>query len=98
MRTSSEMYPLVAIYLSSGLSRKEFCREHGIAPSTFLYWEEQYLAAGRPSIAVDSGFIPMDVGSPVCGYELEIILSPVLRLQFRSLPPVSWLKELGVGC
>ena len=100
-RTRSEMYPLVSTYLSSGLSRKSFCRDHGIAPSTFLYWEELYVKEGKPAMparAISSGFIPMEVRAASAPYELEIELGEGVKLRFGSLPAVAWLKELGVGC
>jgi len=34
-RPASEWKPIVATFRSSGLSRGEFCQEHGIRPGTF---------------------------------------------------------------
>lgn len=41
-RKQSEMYALVQQYLSSGLSKKEFCQTHGIKVHTFQYWVSKY--------------------------------------------------------
>jgi len=41
-RHQSEMYPLVRKYLSSDLSKIEFCRGHDIKIHTFQYWLSKF--------------------------------------------------------
>lgn len=55
-RSATEMYPLIKAYESSGLSRQEFCLEHGLKASTFSYWRSKYLARDEESV---SGFVSL---------------------------------------
>lgn len=55
-RSAAEMYPLIKEYESSGLSRLEFCSEHGLKVSTFSYWRSKYLARDAES---GSGFVSL---------------------------------------
>jgi hypothetical protein len=42
-----QMFSLVEAHRRSGLSRKEFCSKHGIALSTFSWWQHEYRKNGR---------------------------------------------------
>ena len=39
---AQEMYALIANYLISQLTQKEFCRQHNLSKSTFRYWLNKY--------------------------------------------------------
>jgi transposase-like protein len=41
-RKSSQMFPLVERYESSGLTRNVFCDQEGISTGTFHYWRKKY--------------------------------------------------------
>ena len=45
---ASEMQKLVAEYLRSGQSRREFCAGRGISVTTFDYWRLRLRSAQRP--------------------------------------------------
>jgi hypothetical protein len=44
---SAEMKRVVEEYAASGLSRKQFCEQRGIAPTTFDYWRRELSAKPR---------------------------------------------------
>ena len=43
----SEMRQVVEEFLSSGLTRREFCNQRGIALTTFDYWRQQFRSKPR---------------------------------------------------
>ena len=43
----SEMRRVVEEFLSSGLTRREFCSQRGIALTTFDYWRAQFRSTPR---------------------------------------------------
>jgi transposase-like protein len=42
VKTESEMFPLVESWLKSGLTQKEFGRQHGVSEHVFCYWVSRY--------------------------------------------------------
>jgi hypothetical protein len=56
------MFTLVRQWRDSGLTRKEFCLQHGITMAKFGYWTRRWK---EDQLGGDGGFIPM--GSPVTG-------------------------------
>jgi len=69
MSSTQVMFKLVRDFYSSGKSRKEFCDQAAIRPSTFSYWLNKYKLAKQPS----KGFVKIDtslVSAPT--KELEI--------------------------
>ena len=61
------MFPLIEAYLASGLSQKHFCRQEGIAYSTFQWWLRQYRQRHVDAEAGSekgNGFIPLRIYDP----------------------------------
>ena len=58
-RNQTEMYPVVQEYLSSDLSKVEFCRIHGIKVHTFQYWISKFNQAQQNEN--QSKFIPLEL-------------------------------------
>jgi transposase-like protein len=51
------MFAMVKTCHESGLSRKAFCKEHGISQAVFYYWQKQY----QESLTQNHvGFIPLN--------------------------------------
>ena len=44
-RTSKEMFSLIAEWVSSHSTQREFCQSRGLKPSTFSYWHKKYQEA-----------------------------------------------------
>ncbi len=40
--TEEEKFSLLRQYMSSGLSKKVFCRRHGVTAKSFLKWQREY--------------------------------------------------------
>lgn len=76
------MFTLVGQWRGSGLTRKEFCTQHGIGLAKFGYWiskwKEEHTSSGIP------GFIPM--GSPRAGDMpvLSVVYPNGVRLEVPS--------------
>jgi hypothetical protein len=100
IRTEKEMFPLVAEWLASGISQKEFGQRHGFALHIMPYWVARYRKA-HPSAAATptpgSGFIqlpaPQSTVSP-----MEVALPSGAVIRFSSLISVSYLQELLSVC
>jgi hypothetical protein len=45
LKTEQEMFPLVEDWLSSGLTQKQFCIDHGIPVHILVYWIGRYRKA-----------------------------------------------------
>ena len=62
-----EMYSLIEKYLTTNLTQRTFCEQHGIAYSTFHWWLHRYKTDGAASLSSDdkrSGdFIPVHVAT-----------------------------------
>jgi transposase-like protein len=75
------MFTLVRQWRDSGLTRKEFCLQHGITMAKFGYWTRRWK---EDQLGGDGGFIPM--GSPVTGTVpvLSVIYPNRVRLEVPS--------------
>jgi len=56
-----KMYRLIDVWQNSGLSQASFCRQHGIAPTTFRDWLKRYKATKNQSSSLTKGFVPVKV-------------------------------------
>jgi hypothetical protein len=75
------MFTLVRQWRESGLTRQEFCLQHGITLSKFGYWISRWK---EDQFGGDNGFIPM--GSPkMAGHSvLSVIYPNGVRLEVPS--------------
>lgn len=75
------MFTLVGQWRESGLTRKEFCLQHGMTLAKFGYWISRWKEHASGG---DSGFIPM--GSPgTAGHPvLSVIYPNGVRLEVPS--------------
>ena len=87
-RSRSEWQELVAAYERRSVSRRAFCLEAGISPTTFDYWRKKLRGGSKP--ATPAGFVELGpvrvAGEPALpGWEVELTLGDgmVLRLTRR---------------
>lgn len=55
-RSKEEMYPIIEDWPTSGLTKKAYCEQMGIAQALFFYWQKKHkeeLEAG--------GFVPINI-------------------------------------
>ncbi len=100
IRTEKEMFPLVAEWLKSGITQKEFGQKHGFALHIMPYWVGRYRKAhpsAAPTPTTSSRFIrvsaPQATVSPI-----EVALPSGAVIRFSSLIPVAYLQELLSVC
>ena len=69
-KSQKEMFSLVKSCLESGISKRDFFKQHGIEEATFYYWYKKY----RESIAKsEAKFIPLQLPPTLqCQTEIEI--------------------------
>jgi hypothetical protein len=86
--TSEQMQVVISEWQTSGLNKKEFCRQRNITYQTFHYWWKRLTSAPA------SGFTEMRVQSrePIGG--CEIMFPSGARMIFHGEPSASWLREL----
>ncbi len=70
----AEMKRVVEEFLSSGLGRREFCSQRGIALTTFDYWRGQFRATPR--------LVKVEVARPAAAEKLHA--SPGQRTKHRK--------------
>jgi hypothetical protein len=100
IRTEKEMFPLVAEWLASGITQKEFGQRHGFALHIMPYWVAKYRRAHPSAVSTltaRSGFI--QIATPQSTESsMEVALPSGAVLRFSSLIPVSYLQELLSVC
>jgi len=88
-RRAEAIQQIVLEYESSGQSRREFCREHGLVLSTLdRYLRKQRAVSGADVNLLRSGLLPVKVGMPTGG-QTEKTLTVVL--------PRGRKVEVGIG-
>jgi hypothetical protein len=109
VKTESEMFPLVESWLKSGLTQKEFSRQHHLPLHILPYWLARYRKT-RPLVVPSKqqsppqkespAFIRLSApaavvaaADPACCTTAVELPSGVV-LRFSGLVPVSYLKEL----
>jgi len=93
-RTSTEMYPLIEKWESSGQTREVFCTENNLTIGLFAYWRKKYVAAHSTNDKDSSAsFIPIEFSGVDSSPVLELTVGSS-RLTFYQLPTANYLKEL----
>lgn len=97
------MFPLVESWLSSGLTQKEFSRQHQIPDHVLVYWIGKYrkvhgpTSRQTPGEGVSTSFIRLSTATPsVHGMEVQLPTGVVIR--FASPVPVAYLQQLLKVC
>ena len=100
IRTEKEMFPLVADWLASGLTQKEFGQRHGFPLHIMPYWVARYRkvhGSTQPTPTTATGFIQLP--TPQASITpMEVVLPSGAVIRFSSLIPASYLQELLSVC
>ncbi|MDO1451512.1 hypothetical protein Q0590_34880 [Rhodocytophaga aerolata] len=100
IRTEKEMFPLVAEWLASGISQKEFGQRHGFALHIMPYWVSRYRkghGSTQLTPATSTGFIQLSTPQATVR-PMKVALPSGTVIRFSSLIPVSYLHELLTSC
>lgn len=97
--TALERADWVARLASSGLTIKEFARQHRLSPATLAQWKSKAgrsLAQRLPQRAASPVFHTIDLPTPepTHPWDLEVLLPNGLRFRVRHGCPVRWLQRL----
>jgi hypothetical protein len=55
-RSKEEMFPIIEDWQCSGLTKKAYCEQKGVAQALFFYWQKKHKEEHGPN-----GFLPMDI-------------------------------------
>ena len=86
--TLEQMQSVVSEWQSSGLSKKEFCRQRNITYQTFHYWCKRLVSASA------TGFAEIRVQGHERDGGNEIVFPSSARMFFHGEPSAGWLREL----
>jgi len=90
---SSQYFPLVEKYHSSGLTKKIFCDSHGIKPCTLDYWKKRYRDRNKPVQEEKKGFASLRVEEGKCDMTISIQYTDGTRLFFESSLDVNTIRQ-----
>lgn len=86
-RCRAEWQQILTAQLSSGLGQEAYCRQHGIAYSSFCRWKRALTApkVSTPTRAVADAFIALEPTAPliVSGWDVELELGEGVFLRLR---------------
>lgn len=83
------MFPLMARYENGGLSKADFCREHGLNLAVFWYWYGKYRQRVKKE---EVKFIKVE-NLPISGIKMELVCGGT-KMIFYEFPPASYLREV----
>lgn len=86
--TLDEMRPIIEKWEDSGLTKKEFCKQQGMAPSVFYYWYNKYKTQDTPA-----GFVPIKIKNTTKADQLEIHYPNGVKLKLSSDISPSLLRQ-----
>lgn len=98
MRTSEEMFPVVEDWLESGLTQKEYSRQHQLAGHILPYWAGRYRKTHPSSDQETSSFIRLSAPSAPSVDGMEVVLPTGVVIRFGSRVPVAYLQQLLSAC
>ena len=86
--TSEQMQLVINEWQTSGLSKKEFCRQRNITYQTFHYWCKRLISVPA------TGFTEIRVESSGSIGGCEVMFPSGARVIFHKEPSAGWLREL----
>lgn len=96
--TKQQMLAIYADWQQSGLGKKAYCKEKGLATSTFFYWVKKFelQEACRPKDSSDLAFTELDFSAKDdhVGPVLEIEYPSGTRIKFYRQLEANWIKTL----
>jgi hypothetical protein len=87
-----QMFASIASWLSSELSQKQWCHQHGITYHVFHYWYRKYRDE-HPEPTSNNSFVQLTV-EPEVGAICEVIFTDGTKIIFREAVPAEYLKSL----
>jgi hypothetical protein len=97
--TKEQMLAVYTDWQQSGLGKKNYCNQIGLATSTFFYWAKKFAqntecpGALCPAPYVDSGFRELDFPTHA-GVVLEIEYPSGARIKLYRQVEANWIKSL----
>ena len=97
--TKEQMLAVYTDWQQSGLGKKNYCNQMGLATSTFFYWAKKFAqktecpGEASPAPYVDSGFKELDFPAHA-GIVLEIEYPSGARIKLYRQVEANWIKSL----
>ena len=102
---AQEMYLLIEKYFTTDLTQKAFCKQEGIAYSTFHWWLGQYRQKETGQVVHNkknaNAFVPIHVAQPelsessTASCQIEYPSGIVVRLEQANVQLISQLVQVG---
>lgn len=96
MRTSAEMFPVVEDWLQSGLTQKEYSKQHQLAAHILPYWVGRYRQTYSKAQPQSASFI--QVSTPTSVHGMEVMLPTGVVIRFANPVPITYLQQLLSEC
>lgn len=97
MRTSAEMFPVVEDWLQSGLTQKEYSKQHQLAAHILPYWVGRYRQTHANAHPQNASFIQVSTAAASV-HDMEVALPTGVVIRFAHTVPVSYLQQLLSVC
>ena len=97
MRTSAEMFPVVEDWLQSGLTQKEYSKQHQLAAHILPYWVGRYRQTHANAQPQGASFIQVAT-TPTSVHGMEIVLPTGVVIRFANTVPIPYLQQLLSVC
>jgi hypothetical protein len=88
---SSQYFPLVEKFYSSGLTKRMFCERNSVKPCTFDYWKTRYRAKNKQR--GKQGFTSLTVLAPKSESTVSVHYNDGTRLIFENGFDASMVKQ-----
>lgn len=96
--TKEQMLSVYTGWQQSGLGKKAYCSQIGLATSTFFYWVKKFglQDAYCPDAAADPGFTELAFSAKEdhAGVVLAIEYPSGTKIKFYRQPEAKWIKSL----
>lgn len=86
----AQMQAHVQAWQQSGLTQKEYCRQHQLASHLLAYWIRRVRQKNAPAA---KGFVAVSLSTSATPV-MELLTSSGARLLFYSRPEAAYLQEL----
>lgn len=86
--TKEEMQVVISEWETSGLTKKEFCRQRGLRYPTFHYWIKQ-VGSDR-----QKGFTEVSLQADTRVGLFEITFPSGARISLQNIPSPTWVREV----
>jgi hypothetical protein len=87
-----QMFASITSWMSSELSKKQWCEDQGITYHVFHYWYRKYRDE-HPESTDDNSFVRLTV-KPDVGASCEVIFADGTKIIFREAVHAQYLKSL----